>query len=574
MPYASNDELPESAKQRPKAEQDRWRAVFNAVYPEHGEAAVPGVRNPRRALGLAGVSDWSVEQPFLDVMKTARPWVGHLPGQWGGMEEADLRAAGALDAEGWPLRIPPALTGIATLILTDLPEDAGGVAGRYEVAWDGRGELQIGGRAENVVLSPGHAGFDYRPGPGSVVLTLTETDPADPLRHIRVVRADRAALLAAGEIFNPDWLARIEGVKGLRFMDWLATNDSVLATPDDLPRPSDYSWARRGVPLEIVIALANRLQAEPWINVPHLADDALVRAMAGKVAAGLDPRLRVWVEYSNEMWNGQFAQARWAEEQAKARWGGQYLGVQFYALRAAEVMGIWAGALPPDRLVRVIATQTGHKGLESQILEAPQVIAEGRPAPAESFDAYAVTGYFSGLLGSEEKLPAVRGWLADSLAAAQAGVPEGASATEYVARHRYDLADARALAELRDGSATGRPEDTLDQLLHDLLPYQAQVAAAHGLKLVMYEGGTHVVGFGPAVDDRELTAFFTHLNYTDGMAALYGDLLAGWEELTDAPFNAYVDVATPSKWGSWGALRHLGDDNPRWEVLAKGCHGC
>jgi hypothetical protein len=30
-----------------------------------------------------------------------------------------------------PPALPPEITGIATLILTDLPEDAGGVAGRY-----------------------------------------------------------------------------------------------------------------------------------------------------------------------------------------------------------------------------------------------------------------------------------------------------------------------------------------------------------------------------------------------------------------------------------------------------------
>ena len=56
--------------------------------------------------------------------------------------------------------------------------------------------------------------------------------------------------------------------------------------------------------------------------------------------------------------------------------------------------------------------------------------------------------------------------------------------------------------------------------------------------------------------------------------ALYGELLAGWQMLSDAPFNAFVDVYRPGKWGSWGALRHLGDDNPRWQALAKGCTAC
>jgi hypothetical protein len=99
--------------------------------PAAADAAIfTRITNPRLSLGLAGVNDWSVQQPFLDVMKTARPWVGHLPGQWGGWEESELRAAGALDAAGWPIRIPDQITGIATLVLTDLPADTGGVAGR------------------------------------------------------------------------------------------------------------------------------------------------------------------------------------------------------------------------------------------------------------------------------------------------------------------------------------------------------------------------------------------------------------------------------------------------------------
>ncbi|MBE2275531.1 MAG: hypothetical protein IAE87_04460 [Rhodobacteraceae bacterium] len=545
--------------------------------PAAADAAIfTRITNPRLSLGLAGVNDWSVQQPFLDVMKTARPWVGHLPGQWGGWEESELRAAGALDAAGWPIRIPDQITGIATLVLTDLPADTGGVAGRYLLLHDGKGELQIGGRATNVVQGPGRASFDFAPGLGGVELTLTETDEADPLRHIRILREEREAALVAGEIFNPDWLARIEGVRGLRFMDWLATNNSPLSTAADRPRPDDYSWARHGVPVEIIVALANRLQAEPWINIPHGADDALVREMAGVVAQGLDPRLRVWLEYSNEVWNWQFGQAQWAEEQAMARWNQQYSWLQFYGMRAAEVMAIWTEVLGRDRLVRVVATQTGNKGVEDQILNAPRVVAEGKSPPVQSFDAYAVTGYFAALLGSDEKVPVVKGWLAESEAAAKAGAAHlaGDEAAAYVAAHRYDLADARALAELRDGSTTGRPEDTVRSFLTDIMPYHQAVAAGYGLKLAMYEGGSHVVGMGAVVDDPTLTAFFTHLNYTSGMGALYAEMLEGWAGATDAPFNAFVDVYAPGKWGSWGALRHLADENPRWRALATGCHGC
>ena len=51
---------------------------------------------PDHAIGLAGVADWSAQQPFINVMKTARPWIGHETGQWGGLTESDLREQGVL----------------------------------------------------------------------------------------------------------------------------------------------------------------------------------------------------------------------------------------------------------------------------------------------------------------------------------------------------------------------------------------------------------------------------------------------------------------------------------------------
>ena len=514
-------------------------------------------------------------------MKTAREWTGHLPGQFGGWNHARLAEAGVLDENGWPTAIPPELTGISALLLTDLPEDAAGVAGRYLLRYEGKGTLRLEGRAQNVVQSEGQALFDYTPGEGTVSVTIAATDATDPLRHITIVREDRAALLAQGQVFNPDWLSRIRGVKTIRLMDWMRTNDSPLARVADRPKPADYTYTRLGAPIEVMVALANELQAHPWFTLPHLAEDDLVRLYAATVYTTLDPGLIAHVEYSNEVWNWQFAQATWAEEQGRARWKRDSTWVQYYALRAGEVADIWANVFGPDapaRLVRIIATQTGYLGLEDQILNAPDVIAEGLPAPATRFDAYAVTGYFSALLGSEDKVATLRDWIATSDAAArdaatQAGLT-GAEAEAYVTAHRYDQANQLAATELASGAITGNPEDSVSDLLTRILPHQAAVANDHALRLMMYEGGTHVVGYGPTVDDPALTAFFTQFNYSPEMAGLYDQVMQGWAKLTPEPFNAFVDIAAPSKWGSWGALRHLGDENPRWRVLAKGCLAC
>ena len=114
-----------------------------------------GPAAPSLAMGLAGIADWTTEQPFIDLMKTARPWTGHLPGQWGGWDHAALAAAGSLDEAGWPRFIPPELTGISTLILTEQPAGASSLAGRYRLTYQGTGTIELEGRVGNVVRRPG-----------------------------------------------------------------------------------------------------------------------------------------------------------------------------------------------------------------------------------------------------------------------------------------------------------------------------------------------------------------------------------------------------------------------------------
>ena len=137
----------------------------------------------------------------------------------------------------------------------------------------------------------------------------------------------------------------------------------------------------------------------------------------------------------------------------------------------------------------------------------------------------------------------------------------------YIKTHRFDAATARAAKDLRNGGISGLQNDTLADLIGRVWPYHAAVARAHDLDLVMYEGGSHVVGLGAQVNDESLTAFFDHLNYAPQMGALYTDLMAGWLAVGGQLFTHYSDVYAPTKWGSWGALRYLADENPRWDAL-------
>ena len=509
----------------------------------------PAIESPALAIGLNEISDWSPQQPFIDLMRTARPWIGHLPGRFGGFEFERLRAEGYLDEHGWPVAVPSGVEALESFVLTDQPSEAKGLIGRYVLSYEGIGRVRMTGAVSNVRYRPKEIGFDFVPGKGLVGIRVDRIDPmktGDYLRNIRLLREEHIPLQELGMVFNPDWLRHVQDMRALRFMDWMGTNGSEQTTWKGRPQEHDafYAYYLGGVPVEVMVDLANEVGADPWFNMPHMADDDYIRRFANYVRDHLDPRLKAYVEYSNEVWNWQFAQAGWAMEQANARWNmeGGDGWVQIAGMRAAQMAQIWTevfGDATKDRLVRVIGTQTGWLGLEESVLGSPNWVAEDpahRP-PFSYFDAYAITGYF-GLDGDADIMSLrILDWLDVS----------------------EDFATQALAQELRDSSVKA--------LITKYYPYHAAVAARHGLDLVMYEGGTHVVGVESWTENERLTDFLTRFNYSPEVAGIYREILDGWRDAGGTLFNAFLDVYSPSRWGSWGHLRHLEDANPRWDVL-------
>ena len=549
-------------------------ALFVALLPSFASAQIDvAARDGRRdlAFNLAGVAAWSTQLPFIDAMRMATNWIGHLPGQWGGVDEAELFESGILDEFGWPNQVPRHVRRLSTSILVDLPAEMTSTTGRWHVRWEGSAYLGFNGAAQNVRYGRNSATFDFEPGNGSVFIEFSRGS----VRNLTVVHERHLNQFVGGAIFNPDWLRLVEDAEQFRFMDWMQTNNSTISSFDQRPLVTDYSFMRRGVPLEVMVRLANETGAEAWFNFPHLADDDYVRQTAQLIHDSLNPDLRAWYEFSNEVWNWGFLQAGWAEEYARARWDREWGWVQFAAVRAAEVMRIVDEVYvdAPERRVRVLGLFTGWLGLEHDMFEAPDYLAEdpAHVAPHHFFDAIAVTGYFSGELHSEAKSDLLHQWLTDSLHDAEArAVEQGLSGAErdvFITAHQFDLAIDLASRDLLDGSVSGNPENSIRDLIDRTLTHHAANARAYDLALVMYEGGTHIVARPEDHGDQALVEFFIALNFSPQMGDLYRALIAGWRTLTPAPFNDFGDVGLPSVWGSWGSLRHLDDQNPRWDAI-------
>ena len=192
----------------------------------------------------------------------------------------------------------------------------------------------------------------------------------------------------------------------LRFMDWNRTNDQVAGSWAARAQPN-VAPGDRGVAYEWQIDLCNRAHVDYWINVPTLADDDHVTKLAQLIQQKLDPSLRIYIEYSNEVWNGGFPQATYADNQGVAanmpgmnQW---YKGWAWYVYRSVQIFQGFEAVFGKDspRLVKVISGQAGYTGDATN--PAPvcawhlQSLADKTVNPqGETINAYAIAPYFGG----------------------------------------------------------------------------------------------------------------------------------------------------------------------------------
>lgn len=312
---------------------------------------------------------------------------------------------------------------------------------------------------------------------------------------------------SAPGLFHPVYLQRLAPFTTLRFMDWMNINNSGVTT-----------WAQRtgkGEPIEHAIELCNDLKADAWFCMPHTADDGYVRRFAELVKAGLHPSAKVYVEWSNEVWNAEFKQHGWAKE---AGGGDLHRG---WAEHMARDFAIWREVFAdqPQRVVRVLAGQASNDWHAAKLAER---LGRG------GFDALSCAGYVGPKnLPSDATVDTIFKHLRDRLGEAE-----------------RDWREHRAIAE------------------------------AYGVPLVAYEGGQHVTPRG----DKNVAWYgaFVAAQRDPRMGELYRDLIARWRAVGGGLFVAYNDVGKISQHGAWGALEHQNqpiEQAPKYQALVKAAAG-
>ena len=564
--------------------------------------------NDKSPLGanLNFMAAWSSEYTFVDAFKQSSPWLAIDTSTWTTVNEDQL----TLDDAGWPISLrnrynSNVVYGYIGTVMFDSLEGHYPV-GQYTVTFEGDGEIEY--TRDAVMLSESRVGnvttqiIDVDPvrGGNGIMLKIVATDTNNDGNYVRNIRVIAPGFSAdTQQIFHPDFLEGVSKFKVLRYMDWMRTNwmwsgagpireaaaidtltshplhDAIVdpyavqVTEEQMRSNEMRDWADRshgddaryttddGVPIEIMVALANEVDANPWVNMPHMATDDYVEGFANYMRTNLDPEQIIYVEYSNEVWNSGFYQARWVEERGKEEWPDSTVSdlekrLSYFGKRSAEICDIWEDVFAlvnPDRVRCMIATQGANPWLGEKMLDCP--LWEEAPCYDHNVDMVAIAPYFGQHIGALQHRDDLQTWLND---------PDGGLSKVFnELAYGSELPDEQWLTRV-----------TIAQAEANVTAYAA-VAEARGIDLVAYEGGQHLVTVGyPQANDSdkainaEISELFMEANRDPRMRYLYLDYYDHWLETASDIHVLYSSVGTFSQWGSWGSQEYMDEpDMPK-----------
>jgi hypothetical protein len=516
---------------------------------------------------LAEVNDWSTQLPFTDLFKQSRTWQTQCvmygpnkdPGCTGRWDTGEAHRLD-LDEHGWIKSLPapqdsPEFTRALTYwkLYPEFPE------GRFVVFYDGNGTLEYGLGASKVTADsvPNRDVIEIDATDG-MTLTVAATDPNDHLRNIRILPEAVALAEESGTpapLFNPDFIDRTAPYHVLRYMEWMNTNVASLEKWDDRPKPTDARWTENGVPIEVMLALADEVNADPWFTLPHTADDDFVRNMAQLALQGLSSDRRVGIEHSNEVWNGIFSQNSAATAAAKAAWPTKSLSSDDFTLamnwhgrRTAEMCAIWKDVFggQAHRVRCVLGAQMANTYSARQALDCP--LWEDGPCSDYGIDTIAIAPYFGGYIGSPTVRSEVLAWTQD----ADGGL------------------NALFQELTQGGTLSNSPSEPFGDVKGWLTSYRA-LADTRGLALVAYEGGQHIADISGGLD-QALVDLFSDANADTRMGSVYDTYLALWRDIVGPGhlFVHFMDIYAPGRYGAWGSLEHVGQtSSPKYDALMR-----
>jgi len=505
--------------------------VFSAVREDHTAASSSEPMDMAVGMNLSSVTYWTRGLPFVDIMKTAMPWVTqNAHNVLKGKNPWDTRVLDSipLDTNGYPLSLPVEVEGtqapqiVATLMCRDI--EGRYPAGRYVCLYEGEGQIEFHFDARVASVSPGRIEIDVTPSSDGrgILMKIVRSQRENHIRNIRVIMPGFEEA-SETQPFNPIFVDGLRPFTIVRFMCWQRTNDSCEKTWDQRTARSSYTQAGdHGVAIEYMIELCNLLGADPWFCIPHQADDEYIQSFASLVKNQLMPERKVYIEYSNEVWNSMFPQYRWVDEHGNPSWSHP----ERYASFAGKAFGIWHRVFgdTKGRVIRVVSGQQANPGIIQGAIDK---------MGSDGMDAMATGAYFGLGKAGYEKLQIL-------------GEKAGASD---VMRLVMDYMHAHEIPMLRK---------------------HADIASEYNLQYLAYEAGQSVcpspLGTSPAYR-RALW----DVQKSPDMYLAYREFMQACRDMNISVFMAFSYVtAQETRYGSWGHLAYLGQplsEAPKYRAL-------
>ena len=479
---------------------------------------------------LNGISYWNSEWVFVDVMKMSSSWVSldqpglnQGNGPWGNGMPVNLRS------DGYPAFLLPGQI-LMKLMLRDLRLHA--PAGRYVCLYDGDGVISFTFDAKVVLIGKGRIEFDFKPtyldgcddaycSDNGIALVLQSTNPANPVRNIRVIMPGFEFTYAKNP-FHPWFLKNIARYSVLRFMDWQIGDDAAWNNRT-LPF---YATQTHGVALEHMIQLCNILGSAPWFSLPYAATDDYILQFAKLVKSTLRPDVPIYVEYSNEVWNGLFPQGTYAQTQGlqlKLSTDPFAAQIRFYSQRAVKIFSIWKS------VYNAAATPTVKVNYVMSVFTASPHWSEAMLTWKKAYQNVTVVGvapYFDCNVGSAKTAP-----------------------------NTALLSVSQLLSKCSSSM----------QNVSTMISKIGAVASKYKLPMVTYESGQSLVEYNVMAYGNGETAglkeLFFAANRDPGMQSLYLQYINVLKQtgvIGVHPMIHFLSAGIWTKYGSWGAIEFTG----------------
>jgi hypothetical protein len=325
-------------------------------------------------------------------------------------------------------------------------------------------------------------------------------------------------------------------------MQWLNIDSQggLLANWSSRPQFNDAGWGGAyGTPIEAVLDLCNAVSADCWLNVPHLATSDYMTQMATLAHSMLGPTQKVYIEFSNEVWNASYAQFHYSVAQGQAMWptaASQYWGSDWYGMMTAQMCDIWKSVWGADagRVVCVLGAQAVNSSTATNALQC--YLWSGAPCSAHGIGAVAVAPYFGTTITAQ---------------ASWASLPDNGLTALFAALNGGDLQSASSYEA---------------QMVKALAPYH--------LPLIAYEGGQSLVAYPYNQFGSPISNLYVAAQRDPRMAQVYATALANWKTNGGTLYTHFADMAPPSIYGNFGALESLYDTvtplsqaPPKWQAL-------